>query len=565
MIVCALLLGCGLAAPAAYGKRRAGGPRKNGAWVVGRVTQVTVGRVYVNMGLRYGLKPGDKLSVRLSDDSWTSWPLAQVTKSSSVVSLPDGSRLPRVGARARAKWRPVAKPDKRKQPPVVHLKPPAPTEQLALDWQQVDRRRPELVANRPTLLDSSPVRGRRVRGTIRLEYLGLVNLGSEEPRDLHRIGLWSDLDVPSLGVDWLDYSHRMRARLYLASDLDARPFQNSRPILSVYRLRLGLQLNRFRAQLGRMIGSPLPESTTVDGATVRATVLPWLSVGAFGGLLPRPDDLRPSTDASHFGAYTSLRFGASAGGRSDWSLFADAGFIGSTWDGGMDCQAVSARAVFDLNRLSVSAHAVIDFYGEDHPSGLSGVDPSLIGVSVDGSPVSWLRLGGRYSHYRFVPTRESLARFSETFVLTDAVDSLQGSADVRLGQRVVLSGQGGWDRQDTHSWVAWGELMLRLSGLLAYDDVLRLSGLTSHGTTLNGSGGRIGYLIPLAQWLSLDASYALHYDSYTEQDVAWLRHETALAGMLSLGRRWLLTSEARLLFSDEETLLQVLGTVGFRL
>jgi hypothetical protein len=538
-------------------------PRKRGPWVTGKVVQLTIAGVYVNLGSRFGLRVGDEVQVRMPDHSWATQKISAVGARHAFVKVAPDSLPPR-GSPARARWRTVA-PVKPEPTPGVALDPPEPLDRLAARWKGVDRARPELVEYHAPPRARSP-RGRGgLRGALRLEYLGLLNLASDEPRHYNQLGLSSTLEVPRLLADWLDYAHHLRVRFHLARDLDARPFSRSRPELLVHRLRLGLHLDRVHGQIGRLVGGPLPDASVVDGASVRAKLTPSLHVGAFGGLLPRSDDLRPDVDGAHFGAYAALRLD----GQSGWTAAADAGILGSTWQGELDRRALSARAALDGPRLSLAAHAVVDLYGSDHPRRSSGAALSQLSVLAEGKAAGWLHLGARFDRYLFVPSLESLATYPD-YIDGRATSSARGHADVQLGARTTLGVQGGWDRQDSRdeapeSWTAWGELMLRLRGLLGGDEQLRLAALTYHGALLAGHGGRLVYLQPLSDWLSLSLDYALHRDRYAGIDgsAVW-RHDAALGGEATYGR-WLLTTEARLVTSDEERLLQLLAVLAFQL
>jgi hypothetical protein len=538
-------------------------PRKRGPWAVGKVVQLTIDGVYVDLGARFGLRSGDEIQLRSLKGSWATLKITGISTKHAYVPVPPDA-LPTLGAAARAKWRKVTPPPPR--PASAPLRPPEPLPQLTSRWEGVDRSRPQLVGYRPSARRGEGPPPRGVHGALRLEYLGLMNLGSDEPQDYHQLGLSSTLEVPRLLADWLDYAHHLRVRFHLARDLDARPFGRSRPELLVYRLRFGINLHRFQAQLGRMLGASMPGASVVDGASVRAQLLPWLYVGGFGGVLPRSDDLRPDVDGSHFGAYAALRLD----GRSGWSVTGDMGVLGSTWQGELDRRAISARAAFDWSRLSLAASAVIDHYGE-HPSRTSGVELSQLSLLAEGQLTRWLRLGARFDRYLFIPTLESLATYPAEFIEGGAVSSVRGHGDLQLGTQVSLGLQAGFDRQEpktdvVDSWTFWSDLTLRLRGLLGGDEQLRVSALVYEGVVLSGFGGRLSYLQPLSDWLSLSLDYGLHRDRYAEiSDSAVLRHDAAVGSEATVGRRWLLTTEARLIASEEETLLQLLAMLAFSL
>ncbi len=561
-LLCAMLAACAVPVTAEARRR---GPRRVGKMLHGRVIQITARSAYVNLGRRHGVRPGDPVKVRLPDRSWDTLKVDALAARSARLTVPESHQLPAVGAPARARWRPTpparATAVRRRPPPAPVV---TPVEQLARAWQGVSRAPPRRMAYRRSPVKHQRVPRRRIRGYIRLDYAGTLNLGEVEPRHYSQVSLSSSLEVPRVFASWLDYAHRLRLRLHLAEDLSARPFQQSRPLLLVDRMRLGLTLGPVRALIGRALGAPLPAATVIDGTSVRVRATPWLYLGAFGGLLPRSTDMRPSVDGAHFGAYAALRWAADGGRSNDWQVAADLGFAGTTWDGQLDRRALGARASFDTARLSLAADAVVDLYGGEHPSGMTDPELTQLGVSLEGQLARWLRIGGRYDRYRFVPSREQLATYPLDYLAGSPVSSTRGYADLTLGASLTLSGQGGYDRQDEQSWSAWGEMMVRTRALIGEED-LRLSAMYNRGTTLGGLGGRLAVVQPIARWLSLSGSYALFHDRYTELDETVWRHALAAGGELSLGWRWFFAAEARTLLSREEELLQLFGTLRYDL
>jgi hypothetical protein len=554
-----------LATGASSGAAR--GPRKRGPWVVGRVTAVTEHRVYVDLGRRFGLRREDPLEIRIPGGRWIKLALSDLATGHGSALLPEGGPLPPRGAPARARWRPATDRQQGKDRAAAELPPVESLARLTARWRGVELARPTLVRHRPNAPSARLPLVERPRGSLRLEYLAQLNLGTTGPSSYHRVGLWSDLDLPRLLTDWIDYSHRLRVRVHLARDIEGRRFQDSRPIPLVYRLRLGLGRGPLRAELGRMQGAPLPAATMVDGASARAGLTDWLSLGAFGGMLPRSEDLRPTVDASHFGGYASLRLGAAKGQRKSWSMSADLGLIGTTWQGQLDRKAISAYLSFDGLGLTIEGQAALDLYADDHPSGLSGPNLSLLGASLELRPVSWLELGARFDRYRWVPTLEQIAAFSEAFVVGDPATSLRAFIDGQLAG-ITVGLQAGWDRQEGdrqggESWTAWAELMARFAALLADGDQLRIAGGVNRGHLLVGVGGRLAYLLPLADWLRGRISYGLHRDSYHETELSLWRHNVAGGIEATLGRHWLAGAEALLQSSEEERLLQLLATASY--
>ncbi|MCC6747119.1 MAG: hypothetical protein IT371_05625 [Deltaproteobacteria bacterium] len=565
VVVAALLLCAGFSLlGASRASARKPRPREAAGLLVGKVVQVTASDVYLNLGARQGLRPGQSVELTLADGGTVTLKLADVWAKGARASLPRGPRLPARGNRVTAEvLGPVASAGPPKLP-VKRLPASLPAAALAAKWEGVELDPPKRVPYRLAPVSSAEGKSgeRRIRGSVRLEYAGLLDLGSAPQANYHQFGLYSDLDVPRLGVDWLDYSHRLRVRYQLAKDLDARPYQGARPIPMVYRLRLGLETGRFRAEVGRTAGGPLPEAGVVDGGTARARVTDWLAVGAFGGLAPKLLTLYPGLEATRFGGYLSARL-ASPPRKNPWSLSADVGFVGSTYRGALDRKAVSAQVAFDLRTLSLYALATVDLYGGAHPASLGAVDLTEAVAELAADATSWLHLGLRYDRYRYVPSREALDLLPGDVTRQDPVNAVRAFFDLRLPKQLVVSVQAGFDRQGGDSWGLWGEAALRASALLAADDQLHLAFLTQQGSTLTSYGGRLRYDLPLASWLSLGGGYALHLDRFSAQEAGILRHTIFASGELLFGRHWIGGVHTETLLSGEEQALQLFATVAY--
>lgn len=541
----------------AYGR----GVRRKGDQLIGRVVEVTEQRVYVNMGTVHGLRKGDALTISLPGRKHLNLPVSAVSRRSAVAELANGAVLPQRGALVRAKWRRTERPKK-----MAKAKPaprPESLETMESRWRGVDRKLPYVPRPRVLGPDQRVAKSTPVHGTLRFEYLGLLNLRSTTQENFHQVALYSDLEVPRLWIDGLDYAHRFRLRWQMAKDRDSRPFRDSRAVPLVYQARLGLTRGRFRAELGRTVGAALPDVGMIDGANVRVRLARSVYVGGFGGMAPRPDDLRPTTDASQFGAYTALRWASPGRSRAPWSVAIDTGVVGSTWQGAVDRKALTTRAVFDSDHFSIDSQAVLDLYGSDHPLHRPTVDLSLLGVGAELRATRWLAAGVRFDRYRFVPTREILATFPQDFLDQPAANSLRGFVDLRLGKTWSLGGQGGWDFAGGETWAGWGELTMRAGGLLGDDDSLQLAALVNQGNLLDGYGGRIAYVRSILDSWSISASYGLHRDSYHHAvgGSSW-RHYGSAGTDVFLGRHWSAGAVAQLQLSDQERVLEVFSNAA---
>ena len=109
---------------------------------------------------------------------------------------------------------------------------------------------------------------------------------------------------------------------------------------------------------------------------------------------------------------------------------------GSTWQGELDRSAVSARAALVMPRAMLSALGTLDIYGDQHPSALAPVDLGRLAVDLSVDAARWLRVGGRFDRYRFVPTREALAT---RLLSKNAILHTLGSTTLSGNEVVTLS------------------------------------------------------------------------------------------------------------------------------
>ena len=534
-------------------------PRRRGDWVVGRVAAVTRNAIYFDFGARFGLRPADAVQLRIARRWSLERKFDEVGPSFSRSLRSPGERIPAVGTPARSRFRSIAATSGRKRPKA--LQPPLDRKTVNRLWSGVALERPERIEYRPGPQHRGKKDPRKAVsrtlafGSLGLGYAGTLNLDSAaRAASYQQLSLFSTLDVRGLLARRLSYSHRISVRLPLARDLDARPFPNSRPKLAVRRLALGVALPGIRFALGRLVGAPTPDAGLVDGATARVRLTRGLYLGAFGGLTPGIDDLLPHVDASNFGVYTSLRMGGAGAHR--WTLAADLGALGSTYDGSLDRKALSGQLLFHHPRFMVDACWVLDLYAADHPSGLSGVDPSWLSARLRATPARWITLGVAYERYRLVPTREVLAL---GLGLEASVDTFQANLDLRPAQWLLLLVDGGLSCASEASCNAWGQLSSAFGPLFGNTDRLRLSALASRGNIFDSIGASLGYSFELVSGLDLGLSYGLYSDSYREQDHTSYRHSAGATADLMLGRRLSINLDSLLQLSDEEQLLQIVA------
>ncbi|MCA9666613.1 MAG: hypothetical protein KC503_13520 [Myxococcales bacterium] len=540
-----------------------------------RVVQVTDKSVFISAGARDGLAVDDRVTVKLGEER-VELRVASVAPNSARLDRAEDKVVPRLNSRVELPEQARARASKRAGASAAGMssKPrtlPAPESERALAalWQGVSlepRRRLLRFGGTPAVRRAGESRARRMRGTLRIEYLGNIDLSGTSDgaiSSFHQLGLYSDLEVPKVFVNWLDYAHRVRLRLNFASDLDQRRFQDSRPNVLVYRLRLGINTARFRAQLGRVASAPLVGAALVDGGSARVQITRGLSIGAYGGLSPRAADLRPSTRSARFGGYASLRLSP---GQGRYALSADAGFIGTTFGGDIDRQAISARASFDSRAVSVFGSAVVDLLGSDHESGVSG--PVLTWASVHAAvrPTRSLSIGARVDRYRFPLTRELIADFGRDFSVQEAVLSGRASVDLDLTPSIRIGGGAGYQRQSVASNTGWGDASLDILSLLGDADRLRLSALASIGSSLTSYGGRLSYSAPVTDWLDLAAAYGAYADTDPGADALTRFRQSISASVdLRVGRHISSAIDATALLSPDERVMLIFASVAYHL
>lgn len=61
-------------------------------------------------------------------------------------------------------------------------------------------------------------------------------------------------------------------------------------------------------------------------------------------------------------------------------LSADLGALGSTYAGNIDRRALALRLRWETDALGLYGQAIVDYYGADHPSGLSSIDASFLSL-----------------------------------------------------------------------------------------------------------------------------------------------------------------------------------------
>lgn len=550
-------------------------PRRRGRWLEGHVTAVTLNAVFFDLGAHHGVRAGEVVQLRWRREGRrrrggrVELRLDAVAEHSARAPLPVGSLIPPRGARARLSWR---DPPQRRH--VRHLPRAEDPSRAAARWVQLP------AVDRPLLPYRARQSGHGARGgqpeqrdakaraRVTLGYGLLADLGNSTPQaSLHQLTVDSEVDLPRLFTSHLDYSHRLRLQVFAAHDLTVRPFQDARPLLLLRRARLGLTVGGLRAEFGRLDGIAAADGGLVDGATVRVRLGQFFYLRAFGGLAPPMDTLGLDTHATRFGAETGFRLFGQRGGRLG-ELAADLGVLGSTYAGQVDRRALALRLRWETEGAALYAQTIVDYYGADHPSGLSTIDASFLSLEGRVSLGSRYRVAARFDRYRYVPTREILDRFGLDYASGQPVNSGRLMNDLRFGDSSSVLLDVGIDSQAAEgdagqTWAGWGELSYATRGVFRDDDGLRVAALGSYGSLQISAGGRAGYVFTPTEWLTLGGSYLLAWDRYRDGvDATQFRHGIGASADLSLGRHFLCGLDSMVTLSGEERVLQLFATVS---
>ncbi|MCB9557919.1 MAG: hypothetical protein H6707_17535 [Deltaproteobacteria bacterium] len=524
--------------------------------LAGRVLDVEQDGLYIDLGRRNGLALSDEITILVGKQQRRRGRVVALYRRGARVVLSGDGVLPRTGDRVRATGR-AASAAKPTPPRVKQLPTPRTDEQI--DWSELESNDAPWVAYRASA--QAPARAATAgnRAVFRVYYGGAFNLSDLAQRHYQQIAISSDLDLPSLAGGYLSYSHRLRLQFDIAGDKDVRPYSAGRPVLRVHRLRAGLHLGPFAAQLGRFLPMPLAEAPLIDGGAAQARIGRLVTVGAFGGLQPGALNLRPAAEASAFGAFVALDGGTS------WRYRAAVAVLGSTFDGAIDRRAAALEGSLVGPTTSIYTRGTLELFAADNAFGRSTVSLSAASVDLESKATDWLRLRGRFDYFRLTPTRELLELLPEDIFNLPATLSARGGAIFELSSW-DLAAEFGVEQQSQQPMTFWSELSSGLNGLFGEADRLQLSALFAASLPLYNVGGGIDYRFAIGERSSASLRYALYRGIYRDEvaSTAWSHYASATLDT-HLASRLMLGTECAFETSTTHRLLLVLATLSYRL
>ncbi len=342
------------------------------------VVDVAGGRAYVRPGESAGVRRGSVVVIRKRP-----YQVIAATDGYAVVEL--GEAAVRVGDSGRGSVTDEQKSEGQRLP--------APTALELFTGKWPDPRRPA-EDQHPKPVPLGPMHG-DTRTTLALGLVGgarvpLARAGTASERGELRARLrtepWRELPL-RLDAD-------LAAQLWLASDLDERRGDDSRPVVRVRQLEAAYGDARATfAALGRLRYASRAAGM-LDGAHLQAEAAPGFTLGAFGGFQPDPLDGSPMTDASRFGAEVGYE-DPSADLRPQLSLTAQ----GSRFDGGLDERKLTLLADVYPETSHLGAYGELSLYDSDNPWAASAQELSAAGADAS-VRFGILELGGRVDMQR---------------------------------------------------------------------------------------------------------------------------------------------------------------------
>lgn len=338
-----------------------------------RVVEVAGGRAYLTPGVERAVRVDQR--VRLGGRSYP-----VLASNSKHIVIATAGRAPSVGQRGEVNVRRVGVRVFRERTT------PRPLAAFAGRWLP-----PSVPADsqRPAPVPLGVVRDtRRNRAVFSLDYQRIQPL-SGPAYGIGRTRLRASLhaELPGTG---LQLDGDVFAELWQATDLARRPWNESRPFITVRQLELAYRGEALRAAAGRLRFASRTLGT-LDGARVSTALGDAWSVAAFGGVMADPLSGGLSTDASRFG--TELAW---APPDAAWQPQASLTLQGSRFLGQLDERRVSGlfEAFPDFGRLG--ARAEVSLFDAENPWAAApteltaaGADASVrfdalrLGASVD--------------------------------------------------------------------------------------------------------------------------------------------------------------------------------------
>lgn len=534
--------------------------------VQGRVVQVTASEVFIDVGASHGIEAGDIVTIGVTPQS-VQVQVLDVSASHARCRLNARDRIPGVGATVSAAKKFVAKPQERYR--TRHLAKPRRVDELLANWRGLSFDRPVKIAyGQESVQDSERLADRRIRGALAVEYAGLIDPRADRrDRQYHQFALRSDLDVPSFFGGRLNYQHRLRMRTDVAPDLDSRPFALSRSILRIYRMQVGFRLDGWHGAVGRtlvgMPGASLPGGGLIDGVNVRTRVADKLHVGAWVGTAPRINDLFPTGDTLSFGVFGSMR--RELQNRMRTRVAIDGGFLGTTFDGVLDRQALSVRASVSETDRWMHGQIILDVNAPTRPT----IEPSFAFIDAGIRMANSVRAVVRFEHVRSLRTAEARNALPPGYLSTEAFTSVQTSVSMRVTPGLYLAARAGWRAIAEGVGNLTASVDARAQGLWLADDRISLGIAGALGSHVDGYAMRANYTLPLHRRVDISAGYRFsgyRYRGYIYGDTTLrlYRHQPSLSLDGRVSRRLHGHLDIDALFDAEAVVLATFVHVSMR-
>ena len=502
--------------------------------VTGSVVSITATEIYIDIGLKQGVRVDDLVQISTKTGNPISVELNDVWAEGARAHLAANQIYPIIGARVT-----VTIPGGRAPKPDATPRPlplPLSAQTMAPRWDGVDLHRHQRVSFRPAttheVIPTDPEE-LRVHGTVGIESVALWNPLSKLAL-YNQFSLRSDLDIGGIGGPWgsqIDYSHRLRLRYDLATDISSRRFTRSRHLARIRRLRVGFTRGGLHADIGRSGTVPVPDVGIIDGVAIRHRLREsdsgFLDVGAWAGARPRIDDLYPTVSALGFGVFSAFRKNLDQAKQRDLAI--DVGLIGSTYDGQLDRRALAVAGSLTEPKRWVHTQVVLDLNRPQSDPSRPSVEPTSFFVDIGSRLTRNIRASARIDHVRSLRTAEALAQLPIGYLSTAAFSSVRGTVSWQLRRGLSVDSRAGWRLAAEGSSSLWSSASVRASGIFFGDDHASISIDGSLGHYIDGASVRTRYSLPLFDNFDVTAGYRFHGYRYGGENARLWMHQPSLS------------------------------------
>jgi len=323
------------------------------------VVEVAGGRAYLTPGSARNVRVGHR--VRIGGGRYS---VIAVNAKNIVVNVGDGRLSP--GQRGEVTVQLVEAPTFAKRPV------PRPLAAFAGRWRPPE---PPADAQRVRFVALGAMRDeRRNRAGFIVDYQRIQPLSGESfgiGRTRLRALLHAELPRLPLFIDADAF-----AELWQATDLEQRPKNASRPLISVRQLELGYRGDVLQGSIGRLRYASRTLGS-LDGARVAASLGDEWNLAAFGGTTADPLDGSVSTDASRFGAELAWQ-----AARAAWQPRGSLTLQGSRFLGQPDERRITGlfESFPAFGRLG--ARAEVSLFDADNPWGAAPTELTAAGAEA---------------------------------------------------------------------------------------------------------------------------------------------------------------------------------------